>query len=71
MYYLRVEHTGDYDGEFYGDADYYRFNSLKDAITYIEDEKLSNWKLSDVLFEEISEGDYTPIQSTEDSNNVS
>ena len=53
MIYLKVAHTND------NDADYFSFSNLLQAVGYIVDNNESDWIMSDILFEEVSENDYT------------
>jgi len=57
MIYLKIAHTED------NDADYFSFLSILAAEDYIRDEKISEWVMSDFMFEEVSESDYTFIGS--------
>ena len=58
MIYLKVAHVEDFD------SDYFSFSSLETAVNYIYDESIVDYQLSDNLFEEITENDYTYIEST-------
>jgi len=57
MIYLKVAHVDDED------ADYFSFSGILSAANYILDEHITEYFLSDIMSEEVSESDYTFIES--------
>lgn len=57
MIYMKVAHVDD------NDCDIFSFSSLDRAVKYIYEEHISEFILSDIIFEEFPEGDYTYIES--------
>ncbi len=55
MVYLKVAHADD------NDADYFKFDNVLDAATYITINGEEEWVMSDIPFEEMPLQDYTHV----------
>ena len=53
--YLKVAHVDD------DDADYFVFPNLDSALSYIHNEDITELVMSDIIFEEMPECDYTDM----------
>ena len=55
MIYLKIAHSED------NDADYFTFPDLFSVLLYIHRESIEEFVISDIMFEEVSANDYTPV----------